>query len=86
MQEHIAPVDVDPFLRSLLAISRFHEIFFLWRSVAVDPNDAFVLELAIRSGADFIIKFNQKHFGAASDFGIKLTTPKQFLQIVGDIQ
>ena len=71
MHEHIALDDVDPFLQGMSAIARFHEIFYLWRSSTNDdPNDAFVLELSVRSNADFIVTFNKKHFTAAADFGI----------------
>lgn len=87
MHEHIALEDVDPFLQGMSAIARFHEIFYLWRtSINDDPNDAFVLELAVRSGSDFIVTFNRKHFTAAADFGIKLVTPKEFLQTLGDLR
>ncbi len=87
MHEHIAIDDVDPFLQDLSAIARFHEIFYLWRtSSSDDPNDAFVLELAVRSSSDFIVTFNRKHFTAAADFGITLVTPKEFLRTVGDLR
>ena len=85
MNEHISFGNVEPFLEDVCSISKCHNIYYLWRSVANDPNDAFILELAIRVNADFIITFNTKHFSRASDFGVKLATPKEFLQFVGDI-
>lgn len=85
MTEHISFANVEPFIESVCSISKCHEIFYLWRSVAIDPNDAFILELAIRINADFIVTFNSKHFSNAADFGVKLTTPRDFLKFVGDI-
>jgi predicted nucleic acid-binding protein len=40
----------------------------------------------VSANADFIITYNAKDFPAAADFGIKLATPKEFLQFVGDLQ
>ncbi len=78
-------LDVDIFLDGLCTIAEFNDIFYLWRLLAKDPNDAFILELAVRVSADFIITYNKKDFPAAADFGIKLVTPKEFLEFVGDL-
>ena len=85
MNAFISDADIDVFLDGLCSIAAFHEIFYLWRLLAKDPNDAFVLELAVRSRADFIITYNKKDFPAAADFDIKLATPKEFLQQFGDL-
>jgi putative PIN family toxin of toxin-antitoxin system len=86
MAEYISHSDVEPFIEAICSIARFREIFFLWRESDVDPDDAFILELAIHSGADFLVTFNTKHFAAAADFGVKLITPKEFLRTIGEIQ
>ena len=86
MNNFILETDVDIFLNGLCKISECHDIFYLWRLLAKDPNDAFILELAVRVNADFIITYNKKDFPAAADFGIKLVTPKEFLQFTGDLQ
>lgn len=85
MNQHVCYDNVDTFLNAVCSISKCHNIYYLWRSVARDPNDAFILELAIRTAADFIITFNSKDFSNASDFGVKLAMPREFLQFVGDI-
>ncbi len=85
MNDHILPANVEPFIESVCSISTCHEIFYLWRSIAINPNDAFILELAVRVNADFIVTFNSKHFTNAGDFGVKLATPREFLRFVGDI-
>ncbi len=85
MKDFVSEMDVDVFLDGLCSIAEFHEIFYLWRLLAKDPNDAFILELAVRVSADFIITYNAKDFRAAESFGVKLATPKEFLQYVGDL-
>jgi putative PIN family toxin of toxin-antitoxin system len=85
MSDFVSASDVDIFLDGLCTISEFNDIYYLWRLLAKDPNDAFILELAIRVNADFIITYNKKDFPAAADFDIKLVTPKEFLRYVGDL-
>jgi putative PIN family toxin of toxin-antitoxin system len=85
MKNFISKPDVDTFLDGLCSVAEFHDIFYLWRLLAKDPNDAFVLELAVRANADFIVTYNKKDFPAAADFDIKLVTPKEFLEFVGEL-
>jgi putative PIN family toxin of toxin-antitoxin system len=85
MKDFVSTLDVDIFLNGLCSISEHHNIYYLWRLLAKDPNDSFILELAVRVNADFIITYNPKDFPAAVDFGIKLATPKEFLQFTGDL-
>ena len=86
MKDFVSETDVDIFLDGLCSIAENHEIFYLWRLLAKDPNDAFILELAVRVDADFIITYNKKDFPAAADFDIQLVTPKEFLEFTGDLQ
>ena len=85
MKDFNSESDVDIFLNGLCTIAEFNDIFYLWRLLAKDPNDAFILELAVRVNADFIITYNKKVFPAATDFDIQLATPKEFLRFVGDL-
>ena len=61
------------------------EIYFLWRPFLKDPKDDFLLELAIESKSKFIITYNIKDFKGVSKFGIKVITPKKYLQLIGEI-
>ncbi len=85
MKDFVSETDVDIFLDGLCAVAEFNDIFYLWRLLARDPNDAFILELAVRVNADFIITYNKKDFPAAESFNVKLATPKEFLMLVGDL-
>lgn len=70
---------------SICAIANKRNIFYLWRPLAKDPDDDFLLDLAIESQADFIITYNKKDLQAAEQFEIRVLSPKEFLQIVGEI-
>jgi len=85
MKDFISESDVDIFLDGFCSIAENHEIYYLWRLLSKDANDAFILELAVRIQADFIVTYNKKDFPAAADFDIQLVTPKEFLQFVGDL-
>lgn len=76
---------IDAFLDGLCAISNQHDIFYLWRPLARDPDDDFLLELAVRAQADFIVTYNTSDLVSATQFGIALVTPKEFLQRMGEL-
>ncbi len=77
--------DVDLAIAAICNIANFHPIFFLWRPMLKDADDEFLVDLAFKAQADFIITYNQKDLQAVEKFGIQVVTPKQFLQIVGEI-
>lgn len=75
---------IDSILNYICSIGRKNKIFYLWRPKLKDPDDDFLLELAVQSNSD-IVTLNKKDFGAASEFNIKVMTPKEFLQYIGEI-
>lgn len=77
--------DIDDVINGICAVASQRKIFYLWRPLASDPNDDFLIDLAIESQADFIISYNQKDFKLIENFGINVLTPKQFLQLIGEI-
>lgn len=77
--------EIDDFLNAICKIANKRSIFYLWRPAAKDPDDDFLLDLAVESQADFIITFNKKDLREAVKFGIILMTPYEFLQKVGEI-
>ncbi|MBP3709095.1 MAG: hypothetical protein J6I73_01605 [Treponema sp.] len=56
------------------------KIFYLWRPCLKDPFDDHILELAVNSSAESIVPFNKKDFLEAETLGIKIQTPKEFLE------
>ena len=57
-----------------------------WKSFAdvTQADDDFLLELAVKSNS-IIVTLNGKDFKPASEFNLKVMTPKEFLQYIGEI-
>jgi predicted nucleic acid-binding protein len=53
------------------------------RPSAKDPDDDFLIDLAVVSQSQFIVTFNKKDLQAAQNFGMQLLKPKEFLQYAG---
>ena len=77
--------EIDDVLDFLCARANLCEIFYLWRPHLRDPQDDFVLELAVESSCNFIVTFNVKDFTGSEQFGIKAITPQEFLRVLGEI-
>ncbi len=78
--------DIDNVLDYLCAVANHRVIFYLWRPFLKDPKDDMVLELAVTSASTYIVTYNQKDFEGAEQFGIQVVTPKEFLQIIGELR
>ena len=79
------PNDILGFVRKLLGYSNKQSIYFRWRPSLKDPNDDFVLELAIASQSSYIVTFNAKDFTNVELFGIETLSPSEFLKLVTKI-
>lgn len=77
--------DVVDVVDALCALSKPHEIHYQWRPYLRDPDDEFVLALAVAAGCEYIISFNQRDFVNVERFGIRVVTPGEFLKIIGEI-
>jgi putative PIN family toxin of toxin-antitoxin system len=86
MSLQLTQQEIDDVLDFMCQNANLREIFYLWRPTLRDPKDDFVLELAVESDCDYIVTFNTKDFAEAARFGIKAVTPKEFLQITGEIK
>jgi len=78
--------DINTVVSTICAIANCRTIFYLWRPTALDPDDDFLIDLAVECQADFIITYNKRDLRSAERFGIQLVTAKEFLQIVGEIE
>ena len=81
----ISEEHIESILDMICAISNKCEIFFLWRPQLKDPKDDHILELAIESQSKYIITYNKRDFKGVDKFGIEVLTPKEFLEIIGEI-
>lgn len=74
------PVEaIDDILDYLAATGRLQEVFFLWRPTLPDPADDHVLEVAVAGGCETIVTFNRRDFRGATKFGVRISTPAEFL-------
>lgn len=76
--------DVDRLVNFICKISNLHDIHYLWRPTLRDPNDDFLLELALGSQAEYIVTFNTKDFLLAKGGFLKVGTPSEFLRLIGE--
>jgi putative PIN family toxin of toxin-antitoxin system len=81
---HLSRVEINDIIDYICSVGNRHKIFYLWRPVLKDADDDFILELAVKCGAD-IITWNVKDFDRAGKFDIKIQTPREFLRQIGAI-
>jgi putative PIN family toxin of toxin-antitoxin system len=72
---------IDDVLDFLCAQAQHHKIYYLWRPILKDPEDDFVLELAVKSQAR-IITWNTTDFKRAMSLGVLVQTPREFLDFL----
>jgi putative PIN family toxin of toxin-antitoxin system len=75
---------IDSILNYICKIGKKNKIFYLWRPKLKDVDDDFLLELAVKSNS-IIVTLNGKDFKPAKQFNLKVMTPKEFLQYIGEI-
>ncbi len=76
--------EIDELIDILCLLGIKHEIWYLWRPLLPDAEDEFVAELAVTAQVDAIVTHNLKDFRGVEKFGIKVLTPKEFLQEIGE--
>ncbi|MCK6528204.1 PIN domain-containing protein [Myxococcota bacterium] len=76
--------DLGVVLDYLCAVAIHRPVFFLWRPTLPDPKDDMVLELAVDAGAAVIVTFNKRDFVGTDRFGIRVLTPREYLQEIGE--
>ena len=75
---------VDRLLDDVAARANRHAIFYLIRPYLADPEDEFILELALASGAHYIVTHNRGDFRDAERFGVRVATPGEFLKAISE--
>jgi putative PIN family toxin of toxin-antitoxin system len=69
---------VELLLATLLERVQEHEIYYLFRGVLPDDDDAMILEVAIKAQA-VIVTHNIRHFAGAETYNITVLQPREFL-------
>jgi predicted nucleic acid-binding protein len=77
--------EIDDILDYVISKANHWKIFYLWRPQLKDPSDDMVLELAVTANCDYILTYNVKDFKGSEEFGIRVLTPKAFLEMVGEL-
>jgi putative PIN family toxin of toxin-antitoxin system len=70
--------EIDDVIDYLCTIAVRNKIFYLWRPALKDPDDDFVLELAVKANAT-IVTWNVDDFKQAARFGLAVMTPRDFI-------
>lgn len=76
------PERVEAILDFLAASAAEHGISFRWRPHLSDPDDDFVLELAVAAGARYIITHNLRNFAQGESLGVTAVPPAKFLRML----
>lgn len=77
--------EIDNILDFVISKANRWKIYYLWRPQLKDPGDDMLLELAVTAKCEYIITYNLNDFKRAEKFGVKPVTPKEFLQIIGEL-
>ncbi|WP_416211552.1 PIN domain-containing protein [Frankia sp. Cas3] len=78
----ISSDDVATLLDAVVAVTEHVRLAFLWRPTLRDPDDDMVLETAVNGHAEWIVTFNRRDFGTATEqFGIGVCTPAAALKM-----
>jgi len=75
----LQPDLIEAVLDYLCANAQEHGISFRWRPFLSDPNDDFILELAVAAKAQYIVTHNLRDFAGVEAFGLEAITPAQML-------
>jgi putative PIN family toxin of toxin-antitoxin system len=73
---------IDRLLDALSALAVRHNLSTLWLPVLKDPDDEFLVHLAVEAKADCLVTHNIRHFQPAKRLGINLVAPRDFLAII----
>jgi putative PIN family toxin of toxin-antitoxin system len=77
--------DIDDLIDYICKTANRWLIYYLWRPLLKDPKDDMILELAITAACDAIVTYNKSDFQGSDRFGIRLITPKEFLEEIREL-
>lgn len=74
--------EIHRILDAICLLAEHHKVFFAWRPFLTDPNDDFVLELAVAASAPYIITHNLSDFAGSDSLGVRVISPAATLKIL----
>lgn len=82
--QSLTPLSIEEqtiLLDAYLSTCAWNEIYYSWRPNLKDEDDNFIVELAVASGAQYILTYNLKDFSDAElSFNYKVATPETFIK------
>jgi putative PIN family toxin of toxin-antitoxin system len=76
---------VEQMLDGVMSIARCREVFFTWRPASKDPDDDFVIDLAVASGVSHVVSYNAGDLKPLAAHGIVVATPPEFLKLMNNL-
>ncbi|MDX2225320.1 MAG: PIN domain-containing protein [Rhodospirillaceae bacterium] len=81
----LSPMEALFFVDKLISVARPVDVAFSWRPQLADPDDEFILDLAVNGRAEAVVTFNTADFAGRLDrFGIAAMKPKNAWRILGN--
>ena len=79
---HFTAAELRRIVDGLCQLADHQQVFFSWRPFLPDPDDDFVLELAVAASAAFVITHNISDFRGSESMGVRAITPATTLDII----
>jgi putative PIN family toxin of toxin-antitoxin system len=76
------PQDIATIVDGLCLLADHQQVFFAWRPFLPDPDDDFVLELAVAASASFVVTHNTVDFHGSDSMGVRAITPATALNLI----
>jgi len=72
--------DIEDVLDGFCALAEKRFRVFVVRPASRDPDDDFLVELAVSARVDYLVTHNTRDLQPVKQYGIKVVTPKQLLE------
>ena len=73
LETPLSATDISTALDFLVSVSHLQDVYFAWRPTLPDPDDDFILELAVAAQCPYIVTFNLRDFRGSEQFGVTPT-------------
>ena len=74
--------DIEDVLDGFCTLGEKHYRPFTWRPISGDPDDDFVVDLVLSARVDYLVTYNLRDLQFVEQYGIKVMTPRQVLEIL----
>ena len=76
------PAQIEAAIDSFVARANRRFIYFRWRPFLADADDEFIVELALASRQAIIVTHNTSNFSRCESLGIRVMSPREFLNFL----